>query len=172
MNKLFGAQRLLVSWELTQSVVQQFEAEAKRDGAKSIEAEHMLLALASSPESDAAKLLNEFGLDHDRLDSVLREERRRTLAFAGINAPDRTAVEATELASTPSFGTSAKAAIRRALIGSRHDRHRARLRSMDLLAGILEAELGTVPRALAIAGVDRAALISLARGGQLTGQPC
>lgn len=172
MNKLFGAQRVLVSWELTPSVVHQFEAEAKRDGAKSIEAEHMLLALASSPESDAAKLLKDFGLDHDRLDSVLREERRRTLAFAGINVPERTAVEATELASRLSFGTSAKAAIRRALIASRHERHRARLRSIDLLAGILEAELGTVPRALAIAGVDRAALISQARGGQLTGQPC
>ena len=41
--------------------------------------------------------------------------------------------------------------------------HYARLRSTDLLAGIVEAELGTVPRALAIAGIDRAALSSRAR---------
>jgi hypothetical protein len=36
------------------------------------------------------------------------------------------------------------------------------LRSTDLLAGILEAELGTVPRALAIAGVDRVVLVARA----------
>jgi ATP-dependent Clp protease ATP-binding subunit ClpA len=172
VNRLFGAHKLLVSWEIPASVVHQFEVEAKRDDAKSVEAEHMLLALATNPDSDAAKLLHEFGLDHDRLASALLEERRRTLAFAGIAGPDEKLVEATELDSSPSFGTSAKAAVRRALIGSRHDRRRARLRSTDLLAGILEAELGTVPRALAIAGIDRAALIARARELAATGQAC
>jgi len=38
------------------------------------------------------------------------------------------------------------------------------LRTTDLLAGILEAELGTVPRALAIAGIDRVTLASRAWG--------
>ena len=123
----------------------------------------MLLALASSSDGETARLLHEFGLDHQRLSSAFREERRRTLAFAGISAPDKKLVEATERDCALSFGTSAKAAVRRALIGAHHDRRRARLRIMDLLAGILEAELGTVPRALAIAGVDRAALISRAR---------
>jgi hypothetical protein len=166
VNKLLGVQiqRLLVTWEIG-SVALQFEIEAKRDAAKSIEAEHMLLALTANPDTDtdAAKLLEEFGLDHERLASALREERRRTLAFAGINAPNEKFGEAKELDSSLSLGTSAKAAVRRALIGSRHDRRRARLRSIDLLAGILEAELGTVPRALAIAGIDRAALSSRAR---------
>lgn len=167
MNRLLGTRGLaprLVSWEVSSQVMLQFEVEAKRDGAKSIEAEHMLLALATRPDSDAAKLLKEFGLDHKRLDSALLEERRRTLAFAGMNAPDRKLVEATELDSPLSLGTSAKAAVRRALIGARHDRRRVPLRSTDLLAGILEAELGTVPRVIAIAGVDRAVLISRARG--------
>jgi ATP-dependent Clp protease ATP-binding subunit ClpA len=163
VNRLLGAQKLLVAWELTSNLALQFEVEAKRDGAKSIEAEHMLLALAADPDSDAARLLHEFGLDHQRLASALREERRRTLAFAGITPPDETLVEATELDCSLSLGTSAKAAVRRALMGAHHDRRRARLRTIDLLAGILEAELGTVPRALAIAGIDRAALISRAR---------
>jgi ATP-dependent Clp protease ATP-binding subunit ClpA len=154
---------LLVTWEISPNVVLQFEVEAKRDGAKFIEAEHMLLALASDPDSDAARLLKESGLDHQRLASALDEERRRTLSFAGIKATDRTLVEATELDSSLSLGTSAKAAVRRALVGSRHDRRRARLRSIDLLAGILQADLGTVPRALAIAGIDRAAVIARAR---------
>lgn len=167
VNRLLGAKRLaplLVSWEIAPSLVLQFEIEAKRDGAKFIEAEHMLLALATNPESDAARVLNQYGLDHQRLASALHEEHRQTLAFAGMNAPDKKLVEATELEGSPSLGTSAKAALRRALIGSRHDRRRARLRSDDLLAGILEAELGTVPRVLAIAGIDRAALVQRVRG--------
>ena len=166
MSRFLSAKRLvplLVSWEISPSLVLQFEAEAKRDRAKFIEAEHMLLALASDSDSDAARVLNESGLDHERLASALDEEHRRTLSFAGIEAPDRKLAEATELDSALSFGTSAKAAIRRALIGSRHDRRRARLRSIDLLAGILQAELGTVPRALAIAGIDRAAVVARAR---------
>ena len=166
MNRLLDARRLaplLVVWELTPDVLGQFQVEAARDGAKFIEAEHMLLALAANIDSDAGRLLIESGLDHERLSAALREERRRTLAFAGMSAPDKKLVEATGLDSTPSLGTSAKAAVRRALIGSRHNRHRrGRLRGTDLLAGILEAEFGTVPRALAIAGIDRSALISRA----------
>jgi D-alanyl-D-alanine carboxypeptidase len=166
VNRLLDARRLaplLVVWELSQDVLAQFQVEATRDGAKFIEAEHMLLALAASPKTDAAKLLGEFGLDHPRLVSALDEEHRRTLTFAGMREPDKRLAEATELDTKLSLGTSAKAAIRRGLIGARHDRRRARLRSVELLAGILQAELGRVPRALAIAGIDRAALIARAR---------
>jgi ATP-dependent Clp protease ATP-binding subunit ClpA len=170
VNRFFGGQRpapMLISWEIGSHVAHHFGMEAKQDGAKFIEAEHMLLALVSDPDNDAAGLLIEFGLDRERLNSALRDERRRTLAFAGMNAPDLKLVEATELESSPSLGTSAKAAVRRALIGSHRDhRRRSRLRSTDLLAGILEADLGTVPRALAIAGIDRAALIARARGSE------
>ncbi len=169
MNRVFDPPRLarlLVSWEIGSSVGRQFVVEAKRDGAEFIEAEHMLLALAASPDSEAAKLLHEFGLNHERLVAALREERRQTLAFVGMTATDTKLGEATERDGPPSLGTSAKVAVRRALIGSRHDRRRARLRGTDLLAGILEAEFGTVPRALAIAGIDRAALLSRARGSE------
>jgi ATP-dependent Clp protease ATP-binding subunit ClpA len=169
VSRFLSAKRLvplLVSWEISPSLGLQFEAEAKRDGAKFIEAEHMLLALAGDADSDAARLLKESGLDHERLASALDEEHRRTLAFAGIKVPDMTLVEATEVECSLSLGTSAKAAIRRALMGSGHDRRRARLGSIDLLAGILQAELGTVPRALAIAGVDRAAVIKRARASK------
>jgi ATP-dependent Clp protease ATP-binding subunit ClpA len=167
VNRVHGAHSvapLLVSWEIGSSVARQFEIEAKRDSAKFVEAEHMLLALASNPDSDAGRLLNDAGLDHERLAAALREERRRTLAFAGISGPDKGLDEATGLDSAVSLGTSAKMAVRRALIGSRHvRRRRGRLRGTDLLAGILEADFGTVPRALAIAGIDRAALVSRAR---------
>ncbi len=169
MNRVFDPPRLarlLVSWEIGSSVGRQFVVEAKRDGADFIEAEHMLLALAANPDSDAAKLLHEYGLDHDRLAAALREEHRQTLAFVGMTATDTKVGDATELDNPPSLGTSAKVAVRRALIGSRRGRRRARLRGTDLLAGILEAEFGTVPRTLAIAGIDRAALLSRARGSE------
>jgi D-alanyl-D-alanine carboxypeptidase len=162
---LFTPQRLaplLVAWGIPAGVARQFEIEAKLDGAKAIEAEHMLLALTASPDGDAAKLLREAGLDHDRLASALKEERRRTLAFVGMKEPDQEVAAATELESPLYLGTSAKAAMKRAVIGARHERHRVHLRSTDLLAGILEAELGTVPRALAIAGLDHVALASRA----------
>jgi len=168
VNRVFGAHRaapLLVSWEIGSGVARQFEIEAKREGAKFIEAEHMLLALASNTDSDAGRLLVEAGLDHERLAAALRDERRRTLAFAGMSAPEKGRVEAKGLDGALTLGTSAKMAVRRALVGSRHDRRRrGRLRGTDLLAGILEAEFGTVPRALAIAGIDRAALVSRAWG--------
>jgi ATP-dependent Clp protease ATP-binding subunit ClpA len=170
VNRVLAANRvapLLVSWEIGSSVTRQFEIEARGDGAKFIEAEHMLLALASNTDSDAGRLLNDAGLNHERLAAALREERRRTLAFAGMSAPDNGLVEATGFDSRPSLGTSAKTAVRRALIGSRHDRRRrGRLRGTDLLAGILEADFGTVPRALAIAGVDRSELIAKAMGAR------
>jgi ATP-dependent Clp protease ATP-binding subunit ClpA len=155
---------LLVSWEIGPNVAGRFEVEAKRDRAEFIEAEHMLLALAADCDGDAAKVLKESGLDHGKLASALQEEHRRTLAFAGMSAPSNELVEATALESSLTFGTSAKTALRRALMASRGDhRRRPRLRGTDLLVGILQAELGTVPRALAIAGVDRAALLSSTR---------
>jgi ATP-dependent Clp protease ATP-binding subunit ClpA len=155
---------LLVSWEIGPNVAGQFEVEAKRDGAEFIEAEHMLLALAADRDGDAAKVLKDSGLDHGRLVSALQEEHRRTLAFAGMHAPSNELVKSTALESSLTFGTSAKTAFRRALMASHGDhRRRSRLRGTDLLVGILQAELGTVPRALAIAGVDRAALLSRTR---------
>ena len=139
----------------------QFETEARKRGAKLIEAEHMLLALASDSESDAGRLLKESGLDHERIASALRNEHRRSLAFAGFQAPDESLTNGAKVEGPLSLGTSAKVALVRALIASRSRRARsARLKDVDLLRGILLAELGTVPRALAIAGVDRMTLIS------------
>jgi ATP-dependent Clp protease ATP-binding subunit ClpA len=151
--------------EAGRQAVPQFESEARKRGAKVIEAEHMLLALASNSESDAGRLLKASGLDHERLASALRDEHRRSLAFAGFQAPDEPLTNAAKVDGTLSLGTSAKVALVRALIASRsHRARRARLKDVDLLRGILLAELGTVPRALAIAGIDRMTLISRTTG--------
>jgi ATP-dependent Clp protease ATP-binding subunit ClpA len=154
---------LFVPRETAMVVVRRFVVEAKQDAAKFVEAEHMLLTLATNEQGDACRLLNESGLTYEQLMAALREERRRTLAFAGIEPSERPTA-ATELDRPLTFGTSAKAAIKRALIASRERRpRRPCIQSTELLLGILQADLGTVPRTLAIAGVDRAALIARTR---------
>jgi ATP-dependent Clp protease ATP-binding subunit ClpA len=155
---------LFVPRETALVVVRQFVVEAKQDAAKFVEAEHMLLALATNEESDACRLLNESGLTYQQLLSAVHEERRRSLAFAGVEPLDKRQTPATELDRPLTLGTSAKVAIKRAMIASRHGLpHRPHIQSTDLLFGILQAELGTVPRTLAIAGADRAALIARTR---------
>jgi ATP-dependent Clp protease ATP-binding subunit ClpA len=163
MFKFLAVERLaplFVPRETALVVVRQFVAEAKQDTAKFVEAEHMLLTLATNEDSDACRLLNESGLTYQRLSSALHEERRRTLAFAGVEPLDERKTAATELDRPLTLGTSAKVALKRALIASHDGRHRRPcIESTELLLGILQAELGTVPRTLAIAGVDRGVLI-------------
>jgi ATP-dependent Clp protease ATP-binding subunit ClpA len=152
---------LLVPRETAPRVVRQFAVEAKQDGAKCIEAEHMLLTLAADSASDAGLVLVKVGLNYQQIAAALRDERRRTLAFAGVEALGATQTAATELDTPLTLGTSAKMAVKRALVASRDSRsRRPRIQSTDLLLGILQAEFGTVPRTLVIAGVDRAALIA------------
>ena len=152
---------LFVPKETALVVVRQFVSEAKQDAAKFVEAEHMLLALATNDETDTCRLLHESGLSYRQLMSALREERRRTLSFAGVEPLDEQQTAATELDRPLALGTSAKVAIKRAMIASRDRRsRRPRILSTGLLVGILQAELGTVPRTLAIAGVDRKMLIA------------
>jgi D-alanyl-D-alanine carboxypeptidase len=55
------------------------------------------------------------------------------------------------------FGASAKLALERSLPIA-VARHENRITSDHVLLGVLEAEVGTVPRSLALAGVDRAEL--------------
>ena len=163
---------LFVPRETALVVVRQFVVEAKQDAAKFVEAEHMLLTLATNEESEACRLLNESGLTYQQLVSALHEERRRTLAFAGVEPLDEKQAAATELDRPLTLGTSAKVAIKRALIASRDGRpRRPHIQSTALLVGILQAELGTVPRTLAIAGVDRAVLIAMT-GNQMSKSRC
>ena len=133
----------------------------------------MLLASGGEGDKPAGRVLVSGGLDHQRVVGALRDERQRSLAVAGIAQPGAIPTAATEPDRPISVGTSAKAALIRALHARREQRSHRRLQSVDVLVGILGAELGTVPRALAIAGVDRAALIARARAGaEMSGQQC
>ncbi len=135
--------------------------EAVRRGAPSVEAEHLMLAIAVEDEV-AGRTLADFGLDVAGIDAALDAERVRALRAAGIEPVAEHRLRATRR-SRPRWGNSFREAMRRADYRARRDRPRAdreRLAVADTLIGILRADLGTVPRALDYAGIDRAALIS------------
>jgi ATP-dependent Clp protease ATP-binding subunit ClpA len=122
-------------------------AEARAAGHPTVEAEHLLLAMAASPE------LHAVGLDRQRLLVALAEEEARSLASVGVFAGEFEEPPAGRTPRDPQFATSAKLALQRGLAAAakRGDR---RLDASHVLLGVLAAQHGRVPRALKIAGVD------------------
>ncbi len=141
-------------------------AEARNLGSSRIDAEHLLLALASEPQLSAGLLLRAEGLDPATIRGALDLELARSLGAVGISLHGFSLPDArlSFLGGLP-FGQSAKLAWQRAIkarAGRGRDR---RFDSLHLLIGILSAEGGTVARALAMIEVDRRALIARARAG-------
>jgi len=132
--------------------------EAVRRGSSEVGPEHLLLALAGFEDSPAAAILADAGLSHAGLDAALDEERRRALAVLGIHDLDPEVLAATADLRRPSWASSAKEALRRSQGAGARGRRR-RTFDLDVLYGIVTANVGTVPRALEYAGVDRDALI-------------
>ncbi|KQM82947.1 Clp protease N-terminal domain-containing protein [Agromyces sp. Leaf222] len=135
--------------------------EATRRGATKVESEHLLLSIAASGDLASATLA-EVGLDHGAIDEALRVERANSLASAGVEPVADERLRAVRDA-RPGWGASIRESLSRANFRARRGRPRAereRLAVADALVGVLRAEVGTVPRALAYAGVDRAALIT------------
>ena len=132
--------------------------EARRDGSRTIEAEHVLLALAATETTSAARMLAEAGLTEEAIRAALTREWEHSLAVAGIAIkvgllPIATADEHRD----PHIGESTKLLLKRAMdappkIGS------GRIGPTRILVGLLDTERGRVARALEVAGVDRAAL--------------
>ncbi|WP_345752465.1 Clp protease N-terminal domain-containing protein [Microbacterium rhizophilus] len=134
--------------------------EAQRQGLVSVEAEHILLALAADAHSPAGQFLVQHGLDHGALLAALRTERERSLGVVGVAPRDPATLAATRIG-RPRFGASARNAFDRAQkFTARARRGWHRMNAFDLLGGVFELEIGTVPRALAYAGIDREALLA------------
>ena len=113
----------------------------------SIEAEHLLLALASHPH------LRALGLDPDELADALDREEEHSLAAVGIAAVDYGPPAARRRCNDPRMATSAKLALARALAAAVERRDRS-ITARHLLLGVLAAEHGRVPRTLALADID------------------
>jgi ATP-dependent Clp protease ATP-binding subunit ClpA len=138
-------------------VVSDAEAEARELGSPTIEAEHVLLALAGLDRATTVGgVLAETGLDRDSVIEALDAERERSLAAVGISIGDFD-VPPPRPSSKPRMAAGAKSALEHALriALARADK---RIESGHLLLALLRAEAGTVPRALREAGVDRTEL--------------
>lgn len=131
--------------------------EAGRACCKTVEAEHILLAVAAEGPANIRELLAEFGLDHASVEALVAKERATTLAAVGVVPIEPIPMPG----STPahgrgSWGASAMNAFRRAL--SMPHGGKPSQDSAAILLALLDADLGTLPRVLALGGVDKAAL--------------
>ena len=129
---------------------------------RTIEAEHLLLALTERSSGAAAAIMLEFGLDASSLSAALDAERAAALTYAGVEPMDgsrlRSSLDPARIGRMP-WGASARDAflgLRRAAV--QYGYGRVRDPCVNLLISILGLELGTVPRALVLAGVDKQAL--------------
>jgi ATP-dependent Clp protease ATP-binding subunit ClpA len=121
--------------------------EAVIDGRAVVEAEHLLLALAPHPG------VEDLGLDRADLIAALTLEEERSLAAVGVAAADFAAPAIGRRSGRPRLATSTKVALERALAAAaqRGDR---RITVRHLLAGVVAAEHGRVPRALRLAEIN------------------
>lgn len=127
------------------------QEEARLGGQAVVEAEHLLLALASHPD------LRRLGLDREELLDALAREEEQSLAAVGVAAGDFDLAPTPRPAARTRLGSSAKLVLVRAVrtAVARGDR---RIQAHHLLLGVLALQQGRVPRALRIAGIDADAL--------------
>jgi ATP-dependent Clp protease ATP-binding subunit ClpA len=129
---------------------------ARDMGAMTIEAEHLLLAVTTT-DTRAARVLRAAGLDEEGLRDALMAETTRSLAAVGVSVD---ALHFSPFVKTPRFGNSAKLVLERSLkiALARGEKH---IGAEHITLAALQPAVGTVPRALECAGVDRASLISV-----------
>ena len=133
------------------------QEEARTLGTATIEAEHVLLALARDTGGVAGGVLAGAGLDHGAIVEALETEFERSLALVGVSAQAFGLAAPARFAGTPRWGTSAKAVLEHALVTAKARGDR-RIGSGHLLLALVGAREGTVPRALRGAGVELPAL--------------
>ena len=139
------------------AILEQAAREAQLDRSTTIEAQHVLLAIAAQQEATAAGVLLAVGLDHRAIRAALDREFEQSLKAAGVSLA---AFDLPRPTSAPERATNLGASVKQALERGVHGVRKGKdLRPAHLLFGILQAEVGTVPRALALAGIDRADLV-------------
>jgi ATP-dependent Clp protease ATP-binding subunit ClpA len=137
--------------------------EARRRNTALVEAEHLLLALTVDADAPTRTVLLRAGLDHDGVEAALRAERAAGLRAAGVDPVPEERLLASPRVGRPRWGTSAREVLVRAHRVSVLRGRAASTTPGDVLAALAGLELGTVPRALELAGVDRSALAEAAR---------
>lgn len=138
------------------AVLMRAEHEAREEGSKTIEAEHVLLAIAGEGEHTTRQVLASAGLDVQAVRAALTREFEHSLNTVGVSSSTYTLPKPSKSYRSPKMGASAKLVMERAFTTTR----KKDLRPGHVLLAVLRAEVGTVPRALALAGVDQAGLVT------------
>ncbi|MFK0121492.1 Clp protease N-terminal domain-containing protein [Streptomyces sp. NPDC090994] len=133
--------------------------EAQNDGSATIDAHHLLLSLAADQGSTAQQILASVGLDRAAVREALDREFEHSLSMVGVSPAAYDLPGPSHASQQPKMGASARLALERSFSSAR----KKDLRSAHLLLGILQAQIGTVPRALALAGIDQAGLADRVR---------
>ncbi len=141
--------------EYLHAIIVRAQHEARADGSAAVEAQHLLLAIAGETEPTTREVLASAGLDRDAIHGALQREFEHSLSTVGVSDATRGLPRPSRPLTHPPVGTSTKLAMERGLSSVSRKKD---LRPAHLLLGVLAAEVGTVPRALALAGVDRDAL--------------
>jgi ATP-dependent Clp protease ATP-binding subunit ClpA len=136
-------------------VVKRSHEEAAALGSPTIEAEHLLIALAE--HGPTAAVLADAGLDRERLVAALDDEIERSLQAIGLDAAGLLEQAPRSRRRSPRWGQSARLALERT-VRVAEERKDRRLVGGHILLAVLRAEGGTVPRALRVAGVEPADL--------------
>ncbi|OLF18460.1 Clp protease N-terminal domain-containing protein [Actinophytocola xanthii] len=146
--------------EYLHAVIMRAHLEARDDGSPTVEVAHLLLAVATEPEPSVHSVLSAAGLDRDGVRAALEREFEHSLNVVGVSAAGHDLPRPSRLPTKPALGTSAKLALERGFgaVSRKKD-----LRPAHVLLGILSAQAGTVPRALALAGVDQEDLAARTR---------
>jgi ATP-dependent Clp protease ATP-binding subunit ClpA len=139
-------------------VVRGARDEAVEDGSAAIEAEHVLLALTELSGTTTARLLADAGLTHESTRAALDREWEQSLAVAGVAvAVDELPKATPDRSRRPQIGETTKLLLKRAMSTSSATGG-GRIGAAHLLVGALDTELGRIPRALQLAGINREAL--------------
>lgn len=137
------------------AILEEARRAAQEDGSGTIEAEHLLLAIAHEHEPSTEHALTSVGLDGKAIREMLDREFDHTLSTVGVSRRGFDLQATSAVRVEPRIGASAKLALERGLGSVAHKRD---LRPAHLLLGVLQARVGTVPRALELAGIDQADL--------------
>ncbi|MEW9547146.1 Clp protease N-terminal domain-containing protein [Nonomuraea sp. NPDC050783] len=136
-------------------------AEARDDGSSAVEAHHLLMGIAAHEGTAAHRVLAAAGLGPEAVRRALDREFEHSLSTVGVSPAAYDLPRPTpDPKRSLKLGASARLALDRAFAAATGKRD---LRPAHLLMGVLEAEVGTVPRALALAGLDRTELHTRAR---------
>ncbi|WP_327328033.1 Clp protease [Streptomyces sp. NBC_01210] len=150
------------------AVIVRASHEAREDGSAVVEAHHLLLSIAAEQEAVTHQVLTSAGLDHGGVRDALDREFEHSLRTVGVSPAVYDLPSPSRASEPPTMGASAKLALERSFSSVARKKE---LRPAHVLLGILQAQVGTVPRALALAGVDQAALVdhvrqTLGNGGE------